>query len=54
VEQVLHQRRELGGISRLTFQLSLAETALPHEKIMESIGLIGKEVIPVLRSQANI
>jgi probable LLM family oxidoreductase len=52
VEKVLHQSRELGGISRLTFQLSLAETALPHEKIMESIGLIGKEVIPALRSQA--
>jgi probable LLM family oxidoreductase len=54
VEKVLRQSRELGGLSRLTFQLSLAETGLPHEKIMESIELIGKEVLPALRAEGSV
>lgn len=37
----------LGGISRVTFQQDVA--ALPHEKIMRSIELIGTRVAPVLR-----
>ena len=36
----------LGGISRLTFQLDTAE--LPHEKLMNTIELIGKRLKPLL------
>lgn len=37
----------LGGISRLSFQMSVA--ALPHEKVLKSIELLGTKVIPLLR-----
>jgi alkanesulfonate monooxygenase SsuD/methylene tetrahydromethanopterin reductase-like flavin-dependent oxidoreductase (luciferase family) len=38
----------LGGISRLSFQMSVA--GLPHEKMLRSIELIGKRVMPILRA----
>lgn len=38
----------LGGISRVTFQQDVA--TLPHEKVMRSIELIGREVAPALRT----
>ena len=37
----------LGGISRVTFQMDVA--TLPHEKIMQSIELIGERLAPLLR-----
>jgi probable LLM family oxidoreductase len=38
----------LGGISRLSFQMSVA--GLPHEKMLKSIELIGSRVAPAVRS----
>ncbi|MGN6369048.1 MAG: Atu2307/SP_0267 family LLM class monooxygenase [Phycisphaerae bacterium] len=47
VEKIKHYNDSLGGIARLTFQMSVA--GLSHEKLARSIELIGKEVIPTLR-----
>lgn len=45
-EKVLRHAESLGGISRLTFQMDSAE--LSHEKLMESIGLIGAKLKPII------
>lgn len=45
-EKVLRHAEALGGISRLTFQMDTA--ALSHEKLMESIGLIGTRLKPLV------
>tara|TARA_B100000427_G_scaffold66524_1_gene53048 strand:- start:253 stop:1284 length:1032 start_codon:yes stop_codon:yes gene_type:complete len=49
-EEVAHKihvhSKALGGISCLNFQMNVA--ALPHEKLLESIELIGKKVKPIL------
>jgi len=45
-EKILRHSAALGGISRVTFQLDTAE--LPHQKLMETIGLIGQELKPKL------
>ena len=44
--KILHHSDALGGISRLTFQMDTAE--LPHEKLMQSIELIGKQLKPLV------
>lgn len=44
--KILRHSNSLGGISRLTFQLDTAE--LPHEKLMETIELIGKKLKPLV------
>jgi alkanesulfonate monooxygenase SsuD/methylene tetrahydromethanopterin reductase-like flavin-dependent oxidoreductase (luciferase family) len=41
-EKILRHSEALGGISRLTFQMDTAE--VPHEKLMQSIELIGTKV----------
>lgn len=38
---------KLGGISRMTFQMSAA--SLPHDRLLESIKLIGSRVMPLLK-----
>ncbi len=38
----------LGGIDRVTFQMDVA--AMPHDKLMEAIELIGKRVKPLVNS----
>jgi probable LLM family oxidoreductase len=45
-EKILRHSDALGGISRLTFQMDSAE--LPHEKLMETIGLIGTQLKPLI------
>jgi probable LLM family oxidoreductase len=45
-EKILHVDRALGGISRITFQMSVA--AMPHEKMMRSIEILGREVGPIV------
>ncbi|SFD05709.1 probable oxidoreductase, LLM family [Chitinophaga sp. CF118] len=45
-EKILRHANALGGISRLTFQMDSAE--LTHEKLMESIGLIGTRLKPLV------
>lgn len=46
-EKILRHSEALGGVSRVTFQMDNA--ALPQEKILKSIELIGERVIPQLR-----
>src|SRR5438876_1147301 len=47
-EKILHVNESLGGISRLTFQMSVA--ALPHAKLMRAIELLGTRVAPTVRT----
>lgn len=47
VRKVLHYNEVLGGISRLSFQMSVA--GLPHDKLMKAIELLGAEVAPAVR-----
>src|SRR6266446_4857471 len=48
VEKILQVNEALGGISRLTFQMSVA--ALPHAKMLRAIELLGTRVAPVVRT----
>ena len=49
VEKILRHGRDLGGISRFTFQMNAA--SLPHEKLTRAIELIGKRVAPALHKE---
>ena len=51
-EKILRHSEALGGISRLTFQLDSAE--LPHEKLMQSIELIGTKLKPLVASEHSL
>jgi probable LLM family oxidoreductase len=46
-EKILCLNESLGGISRLTFQMSVA--ALAHAKLMRAIELLGTHVAPLVR-----
>ena len=46
--RVLSFSKELGGIDRMTFQMSVA--SLPHPQLMHSIEILGKEVAPAVKS----
>ena len=48
VEKIVQVNHALGGISRLTFQMSVA--ALPHPKMLRAIELLGTEVAPMVRN----
>jgi alkanesulfonate monooxygenase SsuD/methylene tetrahydromethanopterin reductase-like flavin-dependent oxidoreductase (luciferase family) len=48
VEKILQVNEALGGISRLTFQMSVA--ALPHAKMLRAVELLGTEVAPMVRA----
>ena len=45
-EKILRHSKALGGVSRVTFQMDNA--ALPQEKLLKSIGLMGEKIIPQL------
>jgi probable LLM family oxidoreductase len=45
-DKVIRHAHALGGISRLTFQMDSAE--VPHEKLMQSIDLIGTRLKPLV------
>jgi probable LLM family oxidoreductase len=45
-EKILHVSKSLGGISRITFQMSVA--AMAHEKMARSIEILGKDVRPIV------
>ena len=47
-EKILRVNESLGGISRITFQMSVA--ALPHAKLLRAIELLGTEVAPMVRN----
>ncbi len=51
-QKIKRHSQSLGGISRVTFQLDTAE--LPHEKLMETIELIGQKLRPVLNTETAI
>ncbi len=46
--KVVRFSESLGGLSRLSFQMSVA--GLPHEKMLRSIELIGNSVAPAVRA----
>ncbi|MHA4842792.1 Atu2307/SP_0267 family LLM class monooxygenase [Flavitalea antarctica] len=48
-EKLLRHSEALGGIDRFTFQMDNA--GLTHSQLMASIELIGKKVIPLIRSK---
>jgi probable LLM family oxidoreductase len=48
-EKIIRHTDALGGASRFTFQMDSAE--LPHEKLMQSIELIGKRVMPLVNGK---
>ncbi|MFK7800954.1 MAG: LLM class flavin-dependent oxidoreductase [Anaerolineae bacterium] len=48
-EKILHHSEALGGISRVTFQMDNA--GIPHEKLMQSIELIGRKVSPLINNK---
>lgn len=45
--KILRHSRDLGGLSRVTFQMNAA--SLPHPKLMKSIELVARKVAPVVR-----
>jgi probable LLM family oxidoreductase len=47
-EKILRVNESLGGISRITFQMSVA--ALPHAKMLRAIELLGTDVVPMVRN----
>jgi alkanesulfonate monooxygenase SsuD/methylene tetrahydromethanopterin reductase-like flavin-dependent oxidoreductase (luciferase family) len=47
-EKILRLDAALGGISRLSFQMSVA--ALPHAKLLRAIELLGTQVAPRVRT----
>jgi alkanesulfonate monooxygenase SsuD/methylene tetrahydromethanopterin reductase-like flavin-dependent oxidoreductase (luciferase family) len=47
-EKILRVNESLGGIPRLTFQMSVAD--LPHAKMMRAIELLGTRVAPLVRT----
>jgi probable LLM family oxidoreductase len=51
-EKILRINDSLGGISRLTFQMSVA--SLPHAKMMRAIELLGTRVAPLVRKELAI
>jgi len=49
-EKVKYYSEALGGISRLSFQMSVA--GVTHERLMRAIGLLGSAVAPALKPAA--
>ncbi len=48
-DKIIRHSEALGGISRVTFQMDSAN--LTHDKLMESIRLLGEKVSPLLRNK---
>jgi len=46
-EKILRFNESLGGINRISFQMSVA--ALPHDKLLHAIELLGTRVAPIIR-----
>jgi len=51
-EKILRVNESLGGISRITFQMSVA--ALPHAKMLRAIELLGTTVAPMVRNSCPV
>src|ERR1700737_922955 len=48
-EKILYVNEVLGGLSRITFQMGVS--ALPHEKMLRSIELLGTRVASIVRKE---
>jgi probable LLM family oxidoreductase len=48
-EKILYVNEVLGGLSRITFQMGVS--ALPHQKMLRSIEILGTRVAPLVRKQ---
>src|SRR5271170_1761511 len=46
VEKLLYYNEALGGIARMSFQMSVA--TLPHAKLMRAIEILGERVVPMV------
>ena len=46
--KIVSYDQKLGGISRMTFQMSVA--GLPHDRALNSIELIGSQVVPLVKT----
>ncbi len=47
--KILYQNEELGGISRVTFQMGVS--TLPHAKMLRAIEILGSQVAPLIRAE---
>src|SRR5262249_58868506 len=47
--KVLYVNEVLGGLSRITFQMGVS--ALPHQKMLRSIELLGTQLAPAVRKE---
>jgi probable LLM family oxidoreductase len=45
-EKIIHYNKVLGGLSRITFQMSVA--AMAHDKMARSIEILGRDVLPIV------
>lgn len=52
VEKILAINQALGGISRLSFQMTVA--TLPHAKMMRAIEILGTKVAPIVRKELGV
>jgi probable LLM family oxidoreductase len=48
-EKILYENEVLGGISRVTIQLTVG--TLPHRKVMHAIELLGTRVAPIVKKE---
>ncbi len=48
-QKILYVNEVLGGLARITFQMGVS--ALPHEKMLRSIELLGTRVAPLVRTR---
>jgi len=51
VKKIMHFHEVLGGIDRLTIQMSPG--TLPHQKALEAIEILGTEIAPMLRKKLS-
>ena len=51
-EKILYVNEVLGGLSRITFQMGVS--ALPHQKMLRSIELLGTRVAPTVRKEFTV
>ncbi len=52
VERLVDLDRELGGLARVSFQMSIA--ALPHEQALRAIEILGTQVAPEIRRRLGV
>ena len=48
-QKLLYVNEVLGGLARITFQMGVS--ALPHEKMLRSIELLGAHLAPLVRKE---